>query len=142
MDAVNRALPASSGSGPAEIHHPPVQVIMDDDEDDQPRAVSPPPAQFHPPHPFLVPEPGGGGGFSGGFPPSYFTSAAGTSGRGGSTTAAAGVSLATDFLPMGPSVRSRMLELHIEYRERMIHLKVGRTAFVYEADCLLKIKPV
>lgn len=36
----------------------------------------------------------------------------------------AGVSMASDFLPMGSSTRSRMLELHIEYRDRMINLKV------------------
>ncbi|XP_023321566.1 FAS-associated factor 1 [Eurytemora carolleeae] len=36
----------------------------------------------------------------------------------------AGVSLASDYLPLGASQRSRMLELNIEYRDRMIHLKV------------------
>lgn len=35
-----------------------------------------------------------------------------------------GVSLATDFMPLGSATRSRMLELHIEYRDRMINLKV------------------
>merc|ERR1712203_260718 len=36
----------------------------------------------------------------------------------------AGVSISSDFLPLGSSTRSRMLELNVEYRDRMIRLKV------------------
>ena len=38
-----------------------------------------------------------------------------------------GVSLADDFLSVGAgsSSRTRLLELNVEYRDRMIHLKVG-----------------
>jgi len=42
----------------------------------------------------------------------------------GSSRQAAGVSIASDFLPIISSSRNRLLELNIEYRDRMIHLKV------------------
>ena len=35
-----------------------------------------------------------------------------------------GVSIASDFMPLVNSTRSRMLELNVEYRDTMIHLKV------------------
>ena len=35
-----------------------------------------------------------------------------------------GVSIASDFMPLVNSTRSRMLELNVEYRDSMIHLKV------------------
>jgi len=35
-----------------------------------------------------------------------------------------GVSMATDFLPLGSSTRGRMLDLNVEYRDKMIRLKV------------------
>ena len=34
----------------------------------------------------------------------------------------AGVSISSDFLPMGSSTRSRMLELNVEYRDRCSNL--------------------
>ena len=34
----------------------------------------------------------------------------------------AGVSISSDFLPMGSSTRSRMLELNVEYRDRCRNL--------------------
>jgi hypothetical protein len=136
VDAVNRALPGSAASAGDDVtvQHPPIHVIDDDDEELNPRpAVSPPPSQFRPPlPPFFMPgDSGGGGSFGGGglSPASFFAAeaagVAGSSGSGrGAPSAAAGVSMAADFLPMGPSQRSRLLELHIEYRDRMIHLKV------------------
>jgi hypothetical protein len=137
VDAVNRALPGSAAAAAGDdvtVQHPHIHVIDDDDEESNPRpAVSPQPSQFRPPlPPFFMPgDSGGGGGFSGGLPPASFFAAeaaavAGSSGsgRGARSAAAAGVSMAADFLPMGPSQRSRLLELHIEYRDRMIHLKV------------------
>ena len=36
----------------------------------------------------------------------------------------AGVSIASDFMPLVNSTRSRMLELNVEYRDTMIQLKV------------------
>ena len=36
-----------------------------------------------------------------------------------------GVSIASDFMPLVNSTRSRMLELNVEYRDTMIHLKVS-----------------
>jgi len=45
-------------------------------------------------------------------------------GASGLSRPSAGVSLACDFLPLGPSQRSRMLDLNITYRDRMIPLKV------------------
>ena len=38
-----------------------------------------------------------------------------------------GVSIASDFMPLVNSTRSRMLELNVEYRDSMIHLKVDLT---------------
>ena len=38
-----------------------------------------------------------------------------------------GVSIASDFMPLVNSTRSRMLELNVEYRDSMIHLKVALT---------------
>ena len=35
-----------------------------------------------------------------------------------------GVSIASDFMPLVNSTRSRMLELNVEYRDSIIHLKV------------------
>jgi hypothetical protein len=143
VDAVNRALPGSAASGDdVTVQHPPIHVIDDDDEESNPRpAVSPPPSQFRPPLPFFMPGDsgggGGGGGFAGGLSPASFFAAeaagvAGSSGSGrGARSAAAGVSMAADFLPMGPSQRSRLLELHIEYRDRMIHLKVNLVCLFY-----------
>merc|ERR550519_2433667 len=42
----------------------------------------------------------------------------------GAAGGSGGVSIAGDFLPLGSATRSRMLELNIEYRDRMIRLKV------------------
>merc|ERR1719495_2105651 len=42
----------------------------------------------------------------------------------GSSRQAAGVSIANDYLPIINSSRSRLLELNVEYRDRMINLKV------------------
>ena len=36
-----------------------------------------------------------------------------------------GVSIASDFMPLVNSTRSRLLELNVEYRDTMIHLKVN-----------------
>ena len=36
-----------------------------------------------------------------------------------------GVSIASDFMPLVNSTRSRLLELNVEYRDTMIHLKVS-----------------
>ena len=137
MDAVNCALPGSAAGGPQSdpivtVQHPPIEVIADDDDDDNPRGGVSPPPHFNPPPPlpqFFMPESVGGsiGVVGGGFPASLFSSGAmvaGPSGSGRAGPSAAGVSMAADFLPMGPAVRSRLLELHIEYRDRMIHLKV------------------
>ncbi len=142
VDAVNRALPGSAASGDdVTVQHPPIHVIDDDDEVSNPRpAVSPPPSQFRAPMPFFMPGDsggGGGGGFASGLPPASFFAAdaaavAGSSGSGrGARSAAVGVSMAADYLPMGPSQRSRLLELHIEYRDRMIHLKVNLVCLFY-----------
>jgi hypothetical protein len=120
VDAVNRALPGSiadggpTASSAAAIEHPPVEVIVDDED------IPPPPPHFMPaPPPF---NPAAAASFF-----SAEASSGGIFGGGGSSSrsaAAAGVSIAADFLPLGPAVRSRLLELHIEYRDRMIHLKV------------------
>ena len=37
-----------------------------------------------------------------------------------------GVSIASDFMPLVNSTRSRLLELNVEYRDTMVQLKVGR----------------
>jgi len=52
----------------------------------------------------------------------------------------AGVSLAHDFLPLGNATRSRMLELNIEYRDSMIHLKVADHETVGTVKTLLQEK--
>merc|ERR550519_469966 len=51
-----------------------------------------------------------------------------------------GVSIASDFLPMGNSTRSRLLELNIEYRDRMIHLKVPDHESINTVKTLLQEK--
>jgi len=51
-----------------------------------------------------------------------------------------GVSIASDFLPMGNSTRSRMLELNIEYRDRMIALKVPDHESILTVKTLLQEK--
>lgn len=51
-----------------------------------------------------------------------------------------GVSMASDFLPMGNSTRSRLLELNIEYRDRMIHLKVPDHESILTVKTLLQEK--
>jgi len=51
-----------------------------------------------------------------------------------------GVSIASDFLPMGNSTRSRLLELNIEYRDRMIHLKVPDHESITTVKTLLQEK--
>jgi len=58
--------------------------------------------------------------------------------RGGQ--ALPGVSIASDFLPMGNSTRSRLLELNIEYRDRMIHLKVPDHESISTVKTLLQEK--
>jgi FAS-associated factor 2 len=60
------------------------------------------------------------------------------SSRGGQ--ALPGVSIASDFLPMGNSTRSRLLELNIEYRDRMIHLKVPDHESISTVKTLLQEK--
>jgi len=113
VDAVNRAIPQDVVGGdvdPVQIpptSSPPLEVI-----DDQGPLPQPPPPGVPPRlaqamlqesmSSMLGPLPLGAG--------------AGSSG--------AGVSLAPDFLPLGSSSRSRMLQLNIEYRDRMIPLKV------------------
>jgi hypothetical protein len=120
VDAVNRALPGTTGGGgggppTAAIEHPPVEVILDDDD------IPPPPPHFNPPAPQFNPAAAAAAFFG---PESSNSGIFSSSGGSSSSRGAAGVSLAADFLPLGPAVRSRLLELHIEYRDRMIHLKV------------------
>lgn len=50
----------------------------------------------------------------------------------------AGVSISSDFLPMGSSTRSRMLELNVEYRDRMIRLKVQDHESIQTVKTLLQ----
>ena len=45
-----------------------------------------------------------------------------------------GVSIASDFMPLVNSTRSRMLELNVEYRDSMIHLKV-RIREQFSGEC-------
>merc|ERR1719150_1265492 len=50
----------------------------------------------------------------------------------------AGVSISSDFLPLGSSTRSRMLELNVEYRDRMIRLKVQDHESIQTVKTLLQ----
>jgi len=50
----------------------------------------------------------------------------------------AGVSISSDFLPMGSSTRSRMLELNVEYRDRMVRLKVQDHESIQTVKTLLQ----
>ncbi len=59
--------------------------------------------------------------FADGLPASGF----GGEHSGQGSRSAAGVSMAADLPPMGTSQRNRLLELNIEYRDRMIYLKVN-----------------
>jgi len=51
-----------------------------------------------------------------------------------------GVSIASDFMPLVASTRSRMLELNVEYRDQMIHLKVPDHETVSTVKTLLQEK--
>ena len=42
----------------------------------------------------------------------------------------AGVSIASDFMPLVTSTRSRLLELNVEYRDTMVHLKVPTSELI------------
>merc|ERR1719334_171770 len=50
----------------------------------------------------------------------------------------AGVSISSDFLLLGSSTRSRMLELNVEYRDRMIRLKVQDHESIQTVKTLLQ----
>ena len=51
-----------------------------------------------------------------------------------------GVSIASDFMPLVASTRSRLLELHVEYRDTMVHLKVPDHETVSTVKTLLQEK--
>merc|ERR1740128_744282 len=51
-----------------------------------------------------------------------------------------GVSIASDFMPLVNSTRSRMLELNVEYRDSMIHLKVPDHETITTVKTLLQEK--
>merc|ERR550532_2440712 len=51
-----------------------------------------------------------------------------------------GVSIASDFMPLVASTRSRMLELNVEYRDTMVHLKVPDHETVSTVKTLLQEK--
>ena len=51
-----------------------------------------------------------------------------------------GVSIASDFMPLVASTRSRLLELHVEYRDTMLHLKVPDHETVSTVKTLLQEK--
>merc|ERR550519_139783 len=56
----------------------------------------------------------------------------------GASGGSGGVSIAGDFLPLGSATRSRMLELNIEYRDRMIRLKVPDHESIQTVKTLLQ----
>ena len=51
-----------------------------------------------------------------------------------------GVSIASDFMPLVASTRSRLLELNVEYRDTMLHLKVPDHETVATVKTLLQEK--
>ena len=51
-----------------------------------------------------------------------------------------GVSIASDFMPLVNSTRSRLLELNVEYRDNMIHLKVPDHESISTVKTLLQEK--
>jgi len=154
VDAVNRAIPPDNPQGgvdpTAQRVSPPPNIVQGSDsqpiviDDDSP--IFPPrlPAGFPqmsgmPPPPFPQMDTplqntfasflnaGGVDGTAGGSGMMAGSSGMMAGGSGlmaGSGRQMAGVSLASDFLPLGPAQRSRMLELNVEYRDRMINLKV------------------
>merc|ERR550519_2847272 len=56
----------------------------------------------------------------------------------GASGGSGGVSIAGDFLPLGSATRSRMLELNIEYRDRMVRLKVQDHESIQTVKTLLQ----
>lgn len=152
MDAVNRALPPEGGVDPVVVgegggevlhgpllpqeHSPPPPLPFDQD---MPVIVPPsPPPRLHNILQESLSNAMGG-------PGSSFTSTIGGSsgmnmmgmGAGGSGVMG-GVSIASDFLPLGNSTRSRMLELNVEYRDRMIRLKVSDHETILTVKTLLQ----
>lgn len=130
VDAVNRAIPQDGGggvdpvAGPAQPGSPPVLIEHD--------SISPPsPPQIQ----NIIQDSGSqvdvGGGMAMG----------NVMGMGSSRIGSLpGVSIASDFLPMGNSTRSRLLELNIEYRDRMINLKVPDHESILTVKTLLQEK--
>jgi len=77
----------------------------------------------------------------GGLPGSFSSNLAGPAGIMGASSGmigGAGVSISSDFLPMGSSTRSRMLELNVEYRDRMVRLKVPDHESIQTVKTLLQ----
>jgi len=163
LDAVNRALPqdnplpgigpiaASASPGP----HPPTPPPR---TDSVPSPVTDPPPSPPPPNPpnrLSFSDLGTSAGASPGFPPNLLSSFGGGSSSGfvlpgvptfglpgpafgGASGSGFGVTLADDFVSVGSSSRTRLLELNIEYRDRMIHLKVPDTESIKVVKTLLQ----
>jgi len=163
LDAVNRALPQDNPPpaagpliGPAASPgpHPPTPPPRSDSVPDP--AADPPPSPPPPPNPLSFADLGTGSSPSGGFP-NLLSGFGGGSGSGfvlpggggatfgipgpafgGASGSGFGVTLADDFVSAAPSGRTRLLELNIEYRDRMIHLKVPDTESIKVVKTLLQ----
>jgi len=138
VDAVNRAIPASPDQGvdpisdrpgtppPTRSGTPPLRTINDPVAD----LTAPPFPQVATPMSELF--------------PSYLNSdpEPGIIGEAncvaGPSRPSAGVSIAPDFLPLGASQRSRLLDLNITHRDRMIQLKVPDTESIRVVKELLQ----
>jgi len=157
MDAVNRAIPQDGGGG--------VDPVADGGGS-PPRIVGPLLPQRGSPPPEMEGVVGGGAPSMpqllpsspprlhtaiqesisaamgpGALPGSFSNNIAGPAGIMSSSSGmmgGAGVSISSDFLPMGSSTRSRMLELNVEYRDRMVRLKVQDHESIQTVKTLLQ----
>lgn len=160
MDAVNRAIPQDGGGGVDPIpagggagaeplvgpnlpttHSPSSQPQPFDRDPDMPIVVpppSPPPRIHNSLHSNIATAMGGAMGGPGSSFTNLIAGANTMEGASRTSVSGPGVSIATDFLPMGNSTRSRMLELNIEYRDRMIRLKVPDHESIQTVKTLLQ----